>query len=902
MSKYVLFSDIHFGQQTEFSKTVEYKGRAVDSRLLDGLTVLDQVEYQADKHKARGIIFCGDLFHDRYLIDIAVMNFVRLRIKKMAKKYKVILLKGNHDEVYDDEELITSTSMLQGIKNVIIINKPKIYKDMVFIPYCSDPMKALKETLRDATHTSRLKYLFAHLTPNGARVSGSELLSDVPVDDNKQLAKFKRCFTGHIHRPQKIGAWTILGSPMQMNYGEKEEDKFIYVLNTKNNNLEEIYTEAPRFVEIIVRSNSDLIKHRKTVNKNYVRATVLPEIRTKYPENLEKLISYSKGWSEYYEVQQGEEVTTGIQRQEFPDLIKQYVEQAKPESLKTKKLLDLGNEYVDGLTDVYYSGGSITLKTMKIRNFMLFKSLDVKFSKGKITLITGENGQGKSALIEAVYYALTGKTIRKSKAARVIRTGAKLCTVELALDFDGDKYTIRRSRKAGKGSITLLKGKKAIKLKGKIQDRQKALEELFGISAELLTYTSFIMVKSPVFAELTNTQKSDLLLNSIVGAGALNKAGTRARKSLSVLNKAIDRFTGAQESHTQQLAELKDARTELLKSQNQDMKKYNRQMRSYKKYRHDVQFQEDLISKYTKKLDKAASVTHDLGRKVDVMEVKCSNLALEIQEIDGYVTKGKCPACGQGLKKKTDKELAKIKLKGLKTELKTKEKIRLELSEIFSKNRDIIRSMENKNIVCYSRINNMKVREKPVKVNRKEFSKTLALIKKVRGKITKHKKLLIARQRKVPYVEFWVDAFSNHGLKQLILESIIGLMNIFVHDSVNQLSQGNMSAGVIIGEKGSIDIEVKTKSGGESYEEVSSGQQARIDIAMMSALESISSNYNITRLSNKFIDERYAYLDEKGHVAMLDTLRAISKDSGNSFMIVDRNPIVKPYADEMICL
>jgi DNA repair exonuclease SbcCD ATPase subunit len=62
------------------------------------------------------------------------------------------------------------------------------------------------------------------------------------------------------------------------------------------------------------------------------------------------------------------------------------------------------------------------IRSVKIQNFYSFKRASVALDtfngvvviKGKNKDVGGSNGSGKSVLVEAIYFGLTGKTIRKS--------------------------------------------------------------------------------------------------------------------------------------------------------------------------------------------------------------------------------------------------------------------------------------------------------------------------------------------------------------------------------------------------------------------------------------------------------------------------------------------------------
>ena len=87
------------------------------------------------------------------------------------------------------------------------------------------------------------------------------------------------------------------------------------------------------------------------------------------------------------------------------------------------------------------------IEKILIQNFYSFKNetLDLSDYSG-ITVIKGKNldtgasnGAGKSVLIEAIYFGLTGKTIRKSTEDSLVNNQAnKKCVVELHLTHNGE--------------------------------------------------------------------------------------------------------------------------------------------------------------------------------------------------------------------------------------------------------------------------------------------------------------------------------------------------------------------------------------------------------------------------------------------------------------------------------
>ncbi len=88
------------------------------------------------------------------------------------------------------------------------------------------------------------------------------------------------------------------------------------------------------------------------------------------------------------------------------------------------------------------------MKINKVRyqNFFSAKDITVNFDDYQgITIIEGENGSGKSILFEAVVWAITGRSIRKSTEESMVNNQTKKnCQVEIWIN---DNIYIKRSRK-----------------------------------------------------------------------------------------------------------------------------------------------------------------------------------------------------------------------------------------------------------------------------------------------------------------------------------------------------------------------------------------------------------------------------------------------------------------------
>jgi DNA replication and repair protein RecF len=70
----------------------------------------------------------------------------------------------------------------------------------------------------------------------------------------------------------------------------------------------------------------------------------------------------------------------------------------------------------------------ISLERIAVREFRLLERVDLELGP-RLTVIAGDNGQGKTALLEAIYFAATSRSFRTVRPAELVRHGAPVATV-----------------------------------------------------------------------------------------------------------------------------------------------------------------------------------------------------------------------------------------------------------------------------------------------------------------------------------------------------------------------------------------------------------------------------------------------------------------------------------------
>ena len=157
------------------------------------------------------------------------------------------------------------------------------------------------------------------------------------------------------------------------------------------------------------------------------------------------------------------------------------------------------------------------IEKIEIKNFKSHLNSEIQFNPG-ITLIIGENGAGKSTILEAISFALY-KQHSSSKLSDLIRTNNNnqvYNTMEVSLIFisNGNHYKIIRTRDKSKSASTLyslyLNEDNTYKIKDILcegdKNVNKEIERILQMDADL--FLNAIYVRQGEIAELISKTPS----------------------------------------------------------------------------------------------------------------------------------------------------------------------------------------------------------------------------------------------------------------------------------------------------------------------------------------------------------------------------------------------------------
>jgi len=206
------------------------------------------------------IVHLGDLFDNRNVIPINLMNYTLDIVEEISKIAPFHIIIGNHDLYSKSTGEINSVRPFKHIDNIFIYDKPtKIEFEgigILMVPYIDNR----KEQISIINNNKDCKYLFCHSDLNGAKLhmtsAGHRNADKIDIEDFKD---FRKVYSGHYHIVQRDQNFTFVGSIFQMDRNDYKDQKGIFIIDVENEEEEFVENKvSPVFRKYNVISETDV--------------------------------------------------------------------------------------------------------------------------------------------------------------------------------------------------------------------------------------------------------------------------------------------------------------------------------------------------------------------------------------------------------------------------------------------------------------------------------------------------------------------------------------------------------------------------------------------------------------------------------------------------------------------
>lgn len=526
----------------------------------------------------------------------------------------------------------------------------------------------------------------------------------------------------------------------------------------------------------------------------------------------------------------------------------------------------------------------ILINSVELCNFLSHSKSLVNFnSTNGMVLISGENvdgrfdsnGAGKSTILEAIIWSLTGNTLRGVGANDIVnRFVGKDTKVTLDLTVDNDSYQITRYRKDTVHGDSLVFTKNGENLSKRLnKDTQNDINSLLNIPYTILT-SSILLGEglSSRFTQLSDPDKKSLIESTLTLDYDIKQLRDLSNKILKDRKTEMSTLLGSIESTKSMLENLRTS---------------------------DVVTQED-IDKIIVERDKAVSKVTELTEVINTLSVKSntlskgraqvadllrelSKLQQQIDQLNKSIEDTSnaeeviCELCHQKVTSKDsiDYMLSKYN-SNLKSITEQSDSIKSELGNLPSL--DIIdksiTDVNKKYQEVYSELNETRSVESSLIGKVKELETTKSNSDKLNDKLVEFNNSLKSDEKRVNDLSYDVTSYEYiynmlgpTGLINFILQESIDYINDRLQIYSNMLIDKNYKLDFTRGKLTLVD------DSGASYQSLSNGEKRRLDICIQFSLHDYVYNYCDVKVNILFIDEILDTLDSTGVDNIFDVLR-----------------------------
>lgn len=185
-----------------------------------------------------------------------------------------------------------------------------------------------------------------------------------------------------------------------------------------------------------------------------------------------------------------------------------------------------------------------------------------------------------------------------------------------------------------------------------------------------------------------------------------------------------------------------------------------------------------------------------------------------------------------------------------------------------------------------------------------EIKKLEETLKENEQSIIDHNKNLEEFDSQLESLQFWLTAYSNQGIKSLILDDITPFINTRMHKYLSVLSGGTIEAEFSTQDKlksgeyrEKFTLNIKNSVGGDKYASNSDGERRRVDIAVNLALQDLLATRSTKPINIAVYDECFDSLDDVGKERIIEVLTSLDRDT---VLVTTHDSRLKTFFDHTI--
>ena len=538
----------------------------------------------------------------------------------------------------------------------------------------------------------------------------------------------------------------------------------------------------------------------------------------------------------------------------------------------------------------------IQFENVKWKNFLSTgnKFTEVQLDRSKTTLIIGENGSGKSTVLDALCFALFNKPFRIIKKGQLLNSiNLKQCEVEVNFVVGKSKFKVVRGIKPTRFEI--YRNDELFNQDAAARDYQKFLEQQI-LKLNYKSFTQIVILGSASFTpfmQLSSNARREIIedLLDIKVFSSMNEIlkvkVTELKLSLSKHDTDLELLKDKAEIQQDYIEKLKNDKKKKTEGLEQTLKEKKSEV---------LTLENSKLTQEKKILDLPSCSTRE-SKLLKLQSKLGDKIKKAREEIQFYMDNSVCPTCTQTLTERTKQDhIQKHNDKINECEV-AMEKISEELDSVRERLAEI-REVSKVIIEIDASISAEKMDIRRLEKELKHEASEDVDIDKEKTKLKEiaKKALKITEERnQVVDDKYYFDVASillkDTGIKTKIIRQYLPVMNRIINKYLQAM---DFFVSFEIDE--SFTETIKSRHRDDfSYASFSEGEKQRIDLALMMAWRTIAKMKNSTNTNLLILDEVFdSSLDTSGTELLHQILGTLDNNS-NTFVISHRDALFDKF-------
>ena len=549
----------------------------------------------------------------------------------------------------------------------------------------------------------------------------------------------------------------------------------------------------------------------------------------------------------------------------------------------------------------------IIFKQISWRNFLSTgdQPTIISLDKSATTLIIGENGSGKSTILDALTFGLFGKPFRSINKSQLINTiNEKGLIVEIDFSIGNKKFLVRRGIKPN--IFEILQDGKLLDQLANIRDYQEYLEKVI-LKLNYKSFTQIVLLGSSTFEPFMQLKQSDrrAIVEDLLDIQIFSSMNSILKQKNSELKNDMGTLEIEKGLHNQNIKiqedyikRLQEDSQSVISQKEKEIKQFESKRKTAKDTMAALNSEIGTLGKKMLNEDSAKKKSSEYEKVQSQIELKLHNAE---KELEFYENNSTCSTCKQVI----DDNFKKEKLIDISNKIDDKkdglDKLQSEIDSLgktLKEYREIGENLVEKHkelVVIQSKIDsigdNIERTQKEIDSlkNKKKLDNSvedeLKVLKENLEECMRDYVELCDRKKLHEYAH---ELLRDSGIKTKIIRQYVPIINKYMNKYLNDL---DFLINFSIDENFNETIQSQYRDE-FSYASFSEGEKMRIDLALLFTWRQVAKLKNSVNTNLLIMDEVFdSSLDAEGTDAFLKIINSMDVNT-NVFVISHKGEIL----------